>query len=56
MQKISLPIMLQLALKQHVAASDIDNDEELQGIMAQLSDLHEKVERVKQAARAKRAQ
>ena len=55
MQKVSLPVMLQLALKQHAAAADIDNDEELQGIMNRLSELHEKVELVKQAARAKRS-
>lgn len=55
MQKVSLPVMLQLALKQHAAAADIDDDEELQGIMSRLSELHEKVELVKQAARAKRS-
>lgn len=48
--------MLQLALQQHAAAADIDDDEELKGIMSQLSELHEKVEMVKQAARLRRAQ
>ena len=54
MQKVSLPVMLQLALKQHARASDIDDDEELKGIMNRLSELNEKVELVKQAARAKK--
>lgn len=54
MQKVSLPVTLQLALQQHAAAADIDNDEELQGIMARLSELNEKVENIKQKARARR--
>ena len=56
MQKISLPVMLQLSLQQHASAADIDNDEELQSIMSQLGELHEKVEQVKEAARLRRSQ
>lgn len=56
MHKVSLPVMLQLALQQHAAAADINDDEELKGIMSQLSELHEKVEMVKHAALLKRAQ
>ena len=56
MQKISLPAMLQLSLQQHAAEADIEDDEELQKIMLRLSELHEKVEQVKLAARLKRAQ
>lgn len=51
MQKISLPITLQLMLKQHVAAADIDDDAELNEIMSRLSELNEKVEHVKFKAR-----
>lgn len=47
MQKTSLPILLQIALKQHADAADIDNDEELQKIMTDLSELSQKVESVK---------
>jgi hypothetical protein len=55
MQKLSLPIMLQMALQQHAAAADIDNDEELQSIMINLSELNEKVEAIKHRARLRRA-
>lgn len=55
MQKISLPIMLQMALQQHAAAADIDDDEELQSIMINLSELNEKIEAVKYRARLSRA-
>lgn len=54
MQKNSLPAVLQFALKQHVSAADIDDDDELHTIMQNLSELHEKVELVKLKARAKR--
>lgn len=50
MQRMSLPIVLQKALKQHVDAADIDNDEELKTIMLDLNELSEKVELVKQKA------
>lgn len=55
MQKISLPIALQLALKQHAADADIDDDDELKRIMVNLSELNEKVEALKHRARIKRA-
>ncbi|MFT6269145.1 MAG: hypothetical protein ACJAVV_001969 [Alphaproteobacteria bacterium] len=54
MQKLTLPITLQLALQKHAAAADIDNDDELGSIMLGLSELHEKVEAVKLQARLKR--
>lgn len=54
MQKISLPITLQLALQQHAAAADIDDDDELQSIMRSLSELNEKVESVKRKAKLRR--
>lgn len=55
MQKLTLPNTLQLALKQHAAAADIDDDDELKSIMLSLSQLNEKVEAVKLQARLKRA-
>lgn len=55
MQKISLPSALQLALKQHVVDADIDDDEELQSIMVNLSELNEKVEALKHRAKIRRA-
>ena len=55
MQKVSLPITLQLSLQQHAAAADIENDEELKSIMLSLSQLNEKVELVKLKARERRA-
>lgn len=55
MQKISLPIALQLALKKHVADADIDDDDELKNIMINLTDLNEKVEALKHQARMRRA-
>lgn len=51
MQKLSLPFMLQLQLKQHADASDIEDDDELKVIMHNLAKLHEKVEAVKARAR-----
>lgn len=54
MQKESLPITLQLALQQHAAAADIDDDDELKTIMISLSELSEKVEAVKHSARLRR--
>ncbi|MFC3123369.1 hypothetical protein [Agaribacter flavus] len=55
MPRVSLPVTLQLALKQHVAAADIDDDDELRAIMVKLGDLNEKIEAVKQKARHNRA-
>lgn len=54
MQKHSLPKVLQIALQQHVAASDIANDDELQEILNKLSELHLKVQEAKQRAIIKR--
>lgn len=54
MQTFSLPIALQLALQRHAAAADINDDDELKGIMVGLSELNEKVEAVKLRARRKR--
>lgn len=51
MQKLTLPITLQLALKQHAADADIQNDDELKSIMLNLSELNEKVEAIKIRAR-----
>lgn len=56
MQKHSLPIALAMALKQHVLASDISDDDELKDIVNKLDDLNEKIEAVKAKALAKRAQ
>jgi hypothetical protein len=47
MQTLTLPVALQLALKQHAAAADIDDDDELKTIMLDLSKLHEKVKALK---------
>lgn len=55
MQKFSLPVLLQLALQQHAASADIEDDDELQGIMRSLSELNEKVENVKRKARERKA-
>jgi len=55
MQKHSLPIALSLALKQHVLASDIPDDDELKDIVTKLDSLHEKIEAVKAQALANRA-
>lgn len=54
MQNMSLPITLQLALQQHVAAADIEDDDELQDIMLGLSELNEKVQALKERARMRR--
>ncbi|WP_371195520.1 hypothetical protein [Glaciecola sp. SC05] len=56
MQKHSLPIALAMALKQHVLASDISDDDDLKDIVNKLDDLNEKIEAVKAKALAKRAQ
>ncbi len=55
MQNNSLPITLQLALQQHAADADIDDDDELKTIMLRLSELNDKVEMLKLKARAKRS-
>ncbi|MGQ8366798.1 hypothetical protein [Glaciecola sp. 1036] len=54
MSQSSLPLMLQMALKQHVLASDIQDDEELQNIMHKLVELNSKLEVIKDKARAKK--
>jgi hypothetical protein len=54
MQNMSLPITLQRALQQHVAAADIEDDDELQNIMTGLSELNEKVQAVKERARLRK--
>ncbi|GLR72035.1 hypothetical protein [Agaribacter marinus] len=54
MPRVSLPVTLQLALKQHVAAADIDDDDELRMLMVKLGDLNEKIEAVKQKVRDNR--
>ena len=51
---MSLPITLQRALQQHVAAADIEDDDELQNIMTGLSELNEKVQAVKERARLRK--
>ncbi|WP_395341717.1 hypothetical protein PN836_019915 [Ningiella sp. W23] len=50
MPKMSLPVALRMALKQHVMSSDIQEDDELRGIVDKLEDLQEKVEKVKRKA------
>ncbi|MCY7295860.1 hypothetical protein [Alteromonas sp. a30] len=47
MSSHSLIANLQKVLENHVAQSDIEDDEELRGIMSRLSQLNESVERVK---------
>lgn len=54
MNKVSLPITLQLALQQHAAAADISDDDELKRIISDLAKLNEKVEAMKQLARQKK--
>ncbi|MFW8589223.1 hypothetical protein ACOI22_00280 [Glaciecola sp. 2405UD65-10] len=54
MQNFSLPIVLKLALEQHVAEADISHDEELEDVMQRLSDLNDKVQTIKEKAREKR--
>jgi tetrahydromethanopterin S-methyltransferase subunit G len=56
MQKLTLPIILQLALRQHACAADIEDDDELKNIMLRLSELNEKVEAIKHKARLRRGQ
>lgn len=55
MARISLPQTLQLALREHVLASDIPDDEEVRLLMSKLTDLNEKLEQIKQSVREKRA-
>ena len=43
----SLPAVLQQALEQHVNESHLTHDDELQGIYDRLTNLNEKVERLK---------
>ncbi len=47
MSSHSLIANLQKVLENHVAQSDIEDDEELRGIMSRLSQLNDSVERVK---------
>lgn len=54
MQKITLPTMLQLSLKQHADNANIPDDEDLRSVMLSLSALHEKVEALKIKARLKK--
>lgn len=54
MQNYSLPIVLKIALEQHVAEADINRDDELEDVMRRLSDLNDKVELIKEKAREKR--
>ncbi len=56
MSSNSLPATLKKVLENHVAQSDIDDDEELEGIMSRLVKLNESVERVKASILVKRAQ
>ncbi|MEM0910108.1 MAG: hypothetical protein AAGJ37_03985 [Pseudomonadota bacterium] len=56
MARTSLPSFLQLALKEHVMASDIHDDEEVKTIMRKLSALDEKLEQIKEQVRVNRAQ
>jgi hypothetical protein len=51
---LSLPVILQLALQNHAASADINNDDELKSIMLSLSDLNDKVEAAKRKALKKR--
>ena len=53
--KKSLPAILYSTLEQHAKASDIDYDDELVDIMSKLTQLNDKVEALKQIARAKKA-
>lgn len=52
----SLPATLKKVLENHVAQSDIDDDEELRGIMSRLAQLNESVESVKASIMLKRAE
>ncbi|UAA40116.1 hypothetical protein KIH87_07150 [Paraneptunicella aestuarii] len=52
----SLPANLQKVLENHVAQSDLADDDELRGIIARLAKLNESVERVKASIMTKRAQ
>ena len=56
MQKMSLPVALSIALKQHALSADIADDDELKNIVGKLDDLHEKVQDIKAKALAKRSQ
>ena len=52
----SLPAHLKKVLENHVAQADIENDEELKGILNKLTKLNESVEKVKASILMKRAQ
>lgn len=52
----SLPANLKKVLENHVAQADIENDEELKGILNRLTKLNESVERVKASILVRRAQ
>lgn len=56
MARTSLPSVLQLALKEHVMAADIHEDEEMRLIMRKLSVLDDKLEQIKAQVRVNRAQ
>lgn len=56
MARTSLPSVLQLALKEHVMAADIQDDEEMRVIMRKLSVLDDKLEQIKAQVRINRAQ
>lgn len=52
----SLPANLKKVLENHIAQSDLENDDELKGIMSRLTKLNESVEKVKASILLKRAQ
>lgn len=52
----SLPADLKKVLENHVEQADIENDEELKGILNRLTKLNESVEKVKASILVKRAQ
>ena len=56
MSTSSLPASLRKVLENHVAQSDIQDDEELQSIMSRLAKLNESVERVKATIMIRRAE
>ncbi|GEM_PF-4250393 len=56
MARTSLPSVLQLALKEHVMAADIHDDEEMRTIMRKLSALDNKLDEIKAQVMINRAQ
>lgn len=52
----SLPAQLQRVLEDHVAQSDIQEDDELKSIYTRLSDLNDTVEKIKETILARRAE